>query len=491
MSSGSPVTYSRIDWRLEDAAEMANTDARLEALRSAASPSVFDVIQRMVLEAPDAMLCRVNALEVASEHGLDERETIDGFLHASKIGLFDMSWNLLCPGCGGVLDATSSVKSLTSECYQCRLCAGSYEPNLDERVEVSFTLSPSVRRIAAHSPDTLNFWEYNRHMYFSNALRLPRGEAWQKEMAEYTLEAEELPRDARIILSLQVPESFVIVFDAVSHTAVFLDIKGEPTRERQERTLLYNASGVSPTQLELRPGPIRLTLENKTSRRLLPGLFNANARFHDLFGRRQPFLTAKRLFTNQTFRELYRTDTLGVDQKLKLTSLTVLFTDLKGSTALYERVGDLVAYEIVQAHFHVLGDVVRVNSGAIVKTIGDAVMATFPTPDYGLHAALEMRDAMDRLNRGQNHEDLILKIGMHEGPCLAVTLNDRLDYFGQTVNIAARVQGLADSRAIFATEPVVHHEAVAAILRERRLVPAPQRALLKGIKDELTVYEIG
>ena len=220
-------------------------------------------------------------------------------------------------------------------------------------------------------------------------------------------------------------------------------------------------------------------------------MFVADDTFHHLFESKQPFLTAKRLFTSQTFRELFRTDTLGVDQRLKLTSLTVLFTDLKGSTALYERVGDLVAYEIVQAHFHVLGDVVRVNSGAIVKTIGDAVMATFPTPDHGLRAALEMRDAMDRLNKGQRHEDLVLKIGMHEGPCLAVTLNERLDYFGQTVNIAARVQGLADSRSIFATEPVVSNQLVAELLRELKLVPAPQRALLKGIKDELTVYEIG
>jgi len=470
---------------------MGARDARLDALRQTVPSNVFAVVEKLILEAPDLLLHRINALEIAAEHGLDERETIDGFLHASKIGLFDMSWNLLCPGCGGVLDATSSIKTLTSDQYRCRLCAGSYEPNLDERVEVSFTLSPSVRKISAHNPDSLNFHEYYRHMYFSNALRLPRGEAWQKELSETTFEHEDVLPDQRIILSLQLPQAFIIVFDPVTHTATFLDVKGEPTRERQELTLIYNSSGVSATELSPRPGPFRLTLENKTSRRILPGLFVADEKFHHLFERKQPFLTAKRLFTSQTFRELFRTDTLAIDQRLKLTSLTVLFTDLKGSTALYERVGDLVAYEIVQAHFHVLGDVVRVNSGAIVKTIGDAVMATFPTPDHGLRAALEMRDAMDRLNKGQRHEDLILKIGMHEGPCLAVTLNDRLDYFGQTVNIAARVQGLADSRSIFATEPVVTNQVVADLLRERSLVPAPQRALLKGIKDELTVYQIG
>ena len=69
-------------------------------------------------------------------------------------------------------------------------------------------------------------------------------------------------------------------------------------------------------------------------------------------GKCRPNLTAKRIFTNQTFRDLYRTDTLAVDQSLKIVSLTFLFTDLKGSTELYARVGDLVAYELVRQHFH-------------------------------------------------------------------------------------------------------------------------------------------
>src|SRR5258708_31457744 len=137
---------------------MGARDARLDALRQTIQPNVFAVLEKLILEAPDLELHRINALEIAAEHGLDERETIDGFLHGSKIGLFDMSWNLLCPGCGGVLGATTSMKSLTCDQYRCRLFAGSYEPNLDERVEVSFTLSPSVRKISAHNPDSLNFF---------------------------------------------------------------------------------------------------------------------------------------------------------------------------------------------------------------------------------------------------------------------------------------------------------------------------------------------
>ena len=119
-----------------------------------------------------------------------------------------------------------------------------------------------------------------------------------------------------------------------------------------------------------------------------------------MLGRRRPFLTAKRLLTNQVFRDLYGTDTIDVDQRLKITSLTFLFTDLKGSTELYERVGDLVAFDLVRAHFRVLNEIVASEAGAVVKTIGDAVMATFPTPDRAVAAALRMREAMPALNDG-------------------------------------------------------------------------------------------
>jgi class 3 adenylate cyclase len=240
----------------------------------------------------------------------------------------------------------------------------------------------------------------------------------------------------------------------------------------------------------MRPGPLRLSLENRTEVRVLPGLWIAGDKLHELLGRRRPFLTAKRLLTNQVFRDLYGTDTIDANQRLKITSLTFLFTDLKGSTELYERVGDLAAFDLVRAHFRVLNEIVAAEAGAIVKTIGDAVMATFPTPDRALAAALRMREAMRALNDGRGREELLLKIGIHEGPCLAVVLNDRQDYFGTTVNVAARVQALADSRAILATRAVVADPQALALLETSGLTPTAQRRALRGIADEVPVYEI-
>jgi signal transduction histidine kinase len=177
----------------------------------------------------------------------------------------------------------------------------------------------------------------------------------------------------------------------------FIDVKGEPTRDRQNLVVVLNKLRAPTGKVELQPGPLRLHIENRTDLRALPGVWIAGDALHELLGQRKPFLTAKRLLTNQTFRDIDGAETLNVTQRLKITSLTFLFTDLKGSTALYDRVGDLNAFDIVSAHFLVLNEIVAAEAGAIVKTIGDAVMAAFPTPDRALAAALNMRRAMRRL----------------------------------------------------------------------------------------------
>ncbi len=467
---------------------MSETEALFAVLRQSSDPDCAAAIERLVREGLDRDLCRVNALAFAGKNNLDEERTVAAFLHASRLGLFELSWNILCPGCGGVLDASATLKSVKRDEYDCGLCASAYQPTLDEMVEVTFTVSPRVRRIAAHDPDSLSEVEYCRQIFWSSGVDLP--DRLDELFEEFSIDSIELPPGEKAVLSVQLPDKFVIAFDPVTHGTQFIDVKGEPTRERQALSMVFNKVKAPVGTVEMRPGPLRLSLENRTDRRVLPGLWIADRPLHNLLERRRPYLTAKRLLTNQTFRDIYRTDTLDVDQRLKITSLTFLFTDLKGSTALYERVGDLVAYDLVRQHFHVLYDVVAAEAGAVVKTIGDAVMATFPTPDRALAAALRMREEMTRINAERGNEDLLLKIGIHEGPCLAVTLNNSQDYFGQTVNMAARVQGLASTRAIIVTKPIVEDINSAKILESSGLQPTMQRAALRGIADETTVYEI-
>ncbi len=466
---------------------MSEAESLVAVLRQSADAESVAAIERLVREAPDRDLCRINALAFAGRQGLNEQRAISAFPHAARLGLFELSWNVLCPSCGGVLDANASLKSVRNQEY-CAFCAAGYEPTLDETVEVTFTVTPRVRRIAAHEPDGLSFHEYARQLFFGSGVDLP--DDYTQRMDRIMLDAVELPAGEKAQVSLQLPAGLVILFDPVTHAAHFLDVKGEPTAERRTLSIAYTNVKAPTGATEMQPGPLRIALDNRSSARVLPGLWTSDAELSDMIGRRRPFLTAKRLLTNQTFRDLYRTDTLDIDQRLKITSLTFLFTDLKGSTDLYERVGDLVAFDLVQTHFKVLNEIVAQEAGAVVKTIGDAVMATFPTPDRAVAAALRMREAMVELNRRGSNEDLLLKIGIHEGPCLAVNLNERQDYFGQTVNIASRVQGLAGTRSILTTAPVVQHPEAAAILRAGGLTPTAQQRTVRGLTGDVAVYEI-
>lgn len=468
---------------------MSDANDMFVLLRQHADAAIVSAIELAIANAPDHQLFRINPLAFAERYAVDAERTIAAFLHGSRIGLFDMSWNVLCPGCGGVLDTNASLRTIQKDEYVCALCAGCYEPTLDEMVEVTFTVSPRVRRIAAHTPDELPLTEYYRQMYWGTGVDLPE-EDYEGAIDAFILDHVEVAAGERAVLSIQLPAAFIIVFEPVTHAVQFIDVKGEPTRDKQSLAIVYDRDHTHNKTLEMRPGPLRLLVENRTDTRALPSIFLAGDALHNMLGRRRSFLTAKQLLSNQTFRDLYRTETLDVDQRLKITSLTFLFTDLRGSTELYERVGDLTAFDLVRSHFHVLNEIVAAEAGAVVKTIGDAVMATFPTPDRAVAAALSMRDAMMQLNEKNQREDLLLKIGVHEGPCIAVNMNERQDYFGQTVNIASRVQGLANSQSIFVTGAVIMDTKTAGLLAARSLLPLSHDVTLRGIEREVQVYEI-
>ncbi|MHC2277126.1 class 3 adenylate cyclase [Bradyrhizobium diazoefficiens] len=468
---------------------MSDIQAQFSVLKQTADPKAVDEIARLIEDGEDHELNRVNVLDFARQHGVDEERAISAFLHSARLGLFDLGWNVLCPGCGGVLGAHATLKALKPDDYHCALCACGYKASVDDQVEVSFTVNPRVRRIAAHDPDTLPVWEYFKQVFWSSGVDFNK-ESFATLANEVTLDTMELPAGEKATMSLQLPNDFIIIFEPVTHAAHFIDVQGEPTKDRQQLAIMYNRVQAPTGTTTMRPGPLRLSLENQAGVRVLPSVFIAAEALHHLIGKRKPFLTAKRMLSNQTFRDVFKADNLSVDQRLQITSLTFLFTDLKGSTALYERVGDLAAFDLVRAHFHALLEIISSEKGAVVKTIGDAVMATFVRPEHAIVAGLRMRAAMDVLNKQRGTADLIVKIGIHEGPCLAVMLNERQDYFGQTVNIAARVQSLSTAQEMHITGAVLDAPAVAEVLKQREIRPIQKQAALRGIADKMVVYEI-
>ena len=144
---------------------MSDIQAQFSVLKQTADAKVVDAIADLIENGEDHELNRVNVLDFARQHGLDEEHTISTFLHSARLGLFDLGWNVLCPGCGGVLGAHSTLKALKPDDYHCALCACGYKASVDDQVEVSFTVNPRVRRIAAHDPDTLPVWEYFKQVF--------------------------------------------------------------------------------------------------------------------------------------------------------------------------------------------------------------------------------------------------------------------------------------------------------------------------------------
>src|SRR5258707_6068737 len=185
---------------------MSDAEPLFTILRQSADADAVVAIERLVRDAPDRALNRVNVLDFAAKNGLAEEGAIAALLHAARLGLFDMSWNVLCPGCGGVLDANATLKTVRREEYECALCAAGYEPTLDEMVEVAFTVTPRVRKIAAHDPETLPIPEYFRQIFWSSGIDLPND--FERIIEDFTLDSVELPPGEKAILSLQLPAEF-------------------------------------------------------------------------------------------------------------------------------------------------------------------------------------------------------------------------------------------------------------------------------------------
>ncbi len=191
------------------------------------------------------------------------------------------------------------------------------------------------------------------------------------------------------------------------------------------------------------------------------------------------------------FREMFESDTLSLRESLAISQVCIMFTDIKGSTELYDRLGDTVAYALVRDHFDVLFRVVEEHHGVIVKTIGDSVMASFRRPADGVAAAMGIREAFAAFNRRENlKNEVIVKIGLHAGATIMVNLNNRLDYFGQVVNMAARIQGTADGGQIIISSAL--REDAQSVRAMKGRVKALRRRVenLKGIAASQVTFRL-
>jgi class 3 adenylate cyclase len=488
-------------------------DERLSQLEQARhwSPRVMSKLETFIRSAPDFDVFRVNPVQYAVERSMTEAEALDLFLHASKVGLFEMDWHIVCPHCGYVVDSLHNMSQLRSH-YLCPTCAADDDYALDDYIQVAFSISPLVRDIQYHHPELLSVED----LYFKYRLSkdvispVPTLPSWRDLIVHITKDLRYVQPGEKVTAEFELPPGDLRVTDGraclqltVTHEqneqASLIPIRlvdgkfQSDDPQMQPRSLTRYTAENQPVQFgfdlarELPSGRLTIELENSQDHRSALWIFYPGQLPIPVLALR-PSLSGKKLLTTQTFRDLFRSEVINRDETLSIKDITFLFTDLKGSTAMYEQIGDAKAYFLVHQHFDALSRVIRDRNGAIVKTIGDAVMAVFDNPVEATSAALEMIDALNEFNHTISQE-LILKVGIHRGHSMAVTVNERIDYFGQTVNIAARVQALADANEVYITTDVYNSPGVSDALKAHHAVP--DEVLVKGVIEKLQVYKIG
>ena len=456
------------------------------------SPRVISRFETLVRSGDDLSLYRINPLAFARDRAISEAESIDLFLHATRSGLFEMSWDVVCPQSGMVLDSFGALRTLKTH-YVCGLCDVSGETDLDDFIEVTFTVSPQLRRLPFHDPDSLSVEDYHWKLRFLSDGRLPGQQVRFLDFLQGLVRGLAfLPPGATTTLRTDLGPGALSGVNVRTQAAFAVPILGEPAATPTHLRVRYDGQRFSPSVSAVPPGPIVIDVENSGTARgslLLinwpPEVLAQTVKPTLDF---EPYMSGGMLLARQTFRRLFRSERVDEREGLGIRQVTLLFTDLKGSTAMYERLGDLNAYALVREHFALLGATVQQHSGAIVKTIGDAVMAVFSRPTDAVSAALDILGEIERYNAEHGDPSIILKIGAHCGPSIAVTLNENLDYFGQTVNVAARVQSLAEAGEICISEALYSAPGVGQILTGLKIVEFD--APLRGVEGNACVYRV-
>ncbi len=445
-------------------------------------------LESFVRTAPDDQIVRINPIQYAADRGRNEALVIDLFLHARKVGLLTMEWHYVCRGCGMIIESFHTLNAAGEHAF-CKACLVNRDADLSDFVEIGFTVSKAVRASRFHGPETLSakefFIDYN---ISAGAVARDGTKARDFYWRHNVFVAYVEPGETRTFKVNLEPGFFglkygpeLIVSPSSDNRVERIDITHRDDRPAEKMqtvaagSLTYNLTNASPARIIA--AAISITAAERRA-------YSGTAPGFKLGG----FLSGSRLLSMQTFLDLFPSETVMSAGGLAVKRVALLFTDIKGSTALYDRIGDMKAFNLVRQHFGVLRDVIAANQGALVKTIGDAVMASFHEPLNAIRAALDMLAQIRRFNDAAGEELITLKIGAHVGQCLAVTLNERLDYFGQVVNLAARVQGLAEANEIYLTDEMYHLPGAEDLLAAMRC--DAQTVHVKGIEREIAVHAL-
>ena len=403
-----------------------------------------ELVERLVrtlAERPDEEVAQMRPFELASRWGVDRRDLLRVFLHATRAGLVDLRWQINCPVCRVAAQVVGALADVTGKVH-CAACNIGYGVDFAKHVEAVFQCHPAIRAVetsvfCASSPSFLP------HVIAQLAVQPGKTRTELTDLGEGNFHLRLLAGGSTADIELDAASSLRV---SLGHG----ELRAEAVSSGEPSLLTLQSSAQKPAVLLLERGG-----------------FDSDA------------VLGSVIATFPDFVDLFATEAPATGVELSIAYLALLFSDLTGSTALYERVGDARAFAIVQEHFRDMTDAVVELRGAVVKTMGDAVMATFPSAVDAVAAAVLM---IERCRERHGELGLGAKLGVAAGPCLAVRANDRLDFFGTTVNLAARLQAKAHGGQIVVTEELATHPDIRA--RIASFPQAPLKATLKGISTE-------
>lgn len=415
-----------------------------------------ELAQRLVdfvRTAPDQRADRIRPYELARSWNVPERDMLEVCLAAVSAGLLELTWDLVCPSCRTASERLRALSALGAHAH-CQLCDISYDLDLDRAVEATFR-PPEALRSVDEGPYCIGGPARTPHVLVQATF--PPGKTT-------TIYAPREPGRYRLFVR--------------GGPAAILRVHADGASGFRARA---HEGGVEPPQGDVVPGgaiAVESAHDNERHLKLERVDFGKDA------------ATAHDISMIPAFRRQFAREVLRPGLTLRIARVTLVFTDLTGSTALYTAMGDAKAFGVVQDHFELLRTVISEHGGTIVKTIGDAVMAAFTSESDAVRAAAAMHSRFPAFRRqSDDAAGVTLKIGVHAGACYVVTANGVLDYFGQTVNVAARLQGAAGPG-----ELVLESSLCDAALREGWLPEAAPReafeAELKGLGKPVSAVRL-
>ncbi len=405
-------------------------------------PVLLERLLDLLRHGDELCLERLRPYALAHAWDAEPAACVELCLRAVRAGLLRLRWDLLCPQCRGANERAESLADIPDQVH-CVSCHIDYQVGFERSVELTFAPSETIRPLAVRTY-CIGGPRHTPHIIAQQLLAAG-------EVRELPLRLQPGAYQLRLF-SERGAAPVEVTEDGDAATTAVLD---QSWRERE---------------LILAPESI-LTVRNETGAEQLVIL--------ERTAWRDDALTAAEVLRLQTFRDLFAAEALRPGQPITVGSQTVVFTDLRGSTVLYQTVGDAPAFGRVMSHFDLLREAVAAEGGAIVKTIGDAVMAVFGRPAAGLRALLSAQQALRASGL-----DLTLKAGLHHGPCIAVNLNDRLDYFGTTVNLASRLEGQSSGADVILSPAVLADPEVTELLAEGGVEVEEFDAVLRGFESE-------